>query len=177
MRHNTHMLFSFFMLLGIYELFPVLNRYDPFIYALVLALFGSIFPDIDHPRSLISRGYWSILSVAIQKTTRHRGWTHSLFGAGVFTGFILLILWYLKANPFLSFGFFLGYISHLISDSLNPTGVNWFWPKRRRYGIGIIRTGSVEERIFSLIIVFISAGLIYYDVAIGGGRILKYLNP
>ena len=163
------MLFSFFMILGIYELFPILNKYDPFIYALILALFGSIFPDIDHPRAYISRGYWSILSAAIRKTTGHRGWTHSLFGAGLFTGILLLILWYFKVSLFLAFGFFLGYLSHLISDSLNPTGVNWFWPKRKRYGIGLIRTGSRSEDLFAVIIIILTALLIYYEVLYGHG--------
>ncbi len=104
------MLFSLFMLIGFYELFPILNDYVPFIYGMILALFGSIFPDIDHPRSFISRGYWSVLSAVIRKTTGHRGWTHSLFGAGLFTGIFLIILWFFKANLFLVFGFFLGYI-------------------------------------------------------------------
>ena len=174
MRHNTHMLFSLFMLVGLYELFPILNHYDPFIYAMIFALFGSVFPDIDHPASFISRGYWSVLSTVIRKTTGHRGWTHSLFGAGLFTGILLLILWYFKASLFLAFGFFLGYISHLISDSLNPTGVNWLWPKRKRYSIGIIRTGSVGENIFMWIIVFAIAGLLYFDVVYNGGSLLKF---
>jgi len=174
MRHNTHMVFSLFMLVGIYELFPILNRYDPFVYALILALFGSVFPDIDHPRSLISRGYWSVLSTAIRKTTGHRGWTHSLFGAGLFTGILLLILWYFKASLFLALGFFLGYISHLISDSLNPTGVNWFWPKKKRYGIGLIRTGSKAEYIFATILALAVAGLFYYDFTFRGGSLFKF---
>ena len=171
------MLFSIFMLIGIYELFPELNHIVPFIYALFFALFGSIFPDIDHPRSYISRGYWSVLSAAIRKTTEHRGWTHSLFGVSLFTGILLLILWYFKASLFLAFGFFLGYLSHLISDSLNPTGVNWFWPKRKRYGIGLIRTGSIGEQIFLWILIFATAGLIYYDVVFRKGSLLGFHYP
>ena len=167
------MLFSLFVLAGLYELFPILNDYVPFIYAMILALIGSVFPDIDHPRSFISRGYWSVLSAVIRKTTGHRGWTHSLFGAGLFTGILLLILWYFKASLFLAFGFFLGYLSHLISDSLNPTGVNWLWPKKKRYGIGLIRTGSIGEEIFMWVLIFAVAGLIYYDIVYRGGSLLK----
>ena len=60
----------------------------------IAILIGGFFPDIDHPRSFISRGYWSVLSAVIRKTTGHRGWTHSLFGAGLFTGIFLIILWF-----------------------------------------------------------------------------------
>jgi len=162
------------MLTVIYELFPVLNRIDPFPYAVFLAIFGSLFPDIDHPRAYISRGYWSVLSTIVRKTTEHRGWTHSLFGAGLFTGILLIILWCLKVSLSLAFGFFIGYLSHLISDSLNPTGVNWLWPKKKRYGIGIIRTGSVRENIFMWIIIFAIVGLFYFDIVYNNGGLLKF---
>jgi len=174
MRHNTHILFSLLMLIGIYEIFPVLNRINPFPYAVFFAILGSLLPDIDHPRAFISRGYWSILSTLIRKTTEHRGWTHSLLGAGLFTGILLVILWYFKASLSLALGFFVGYISHLISDSFNPTGVNWLWPKRKRYKIGIIRTGSTGENIFMWIILFTIVGLLYYDIVYNSGCLLKY---
>ncbi len=173
MRHNTHIVFSLFFLFGLYELFPILNDIDPIVFAIPLAIIGALFPDIDHPHSFISRGYWSILSTIIRKTTTHRGWTHSLFGACFFTGILLIILWYFKVSLFLAFGFFLGYISHLISDSLNPTGVNWLWPKRKRYGIGLIRTGSTREEIFMWILIFVVIGLICYDIFYKGGSLLK----
>ena len=174
MRHNTHLIFSLLILFSLYELFPILKRVDPVAIAMFFAMLGSLFPDIDHPYSFISRGYWSVLSEVIRKTTTHRGWTHSLFGAGLFTSIFALMFWYFKLKLSFALWFFVGYISHLISDSLNPTGVNWLWPKKKRYGIGIIRTGSIEENIFMWILVFAVVGLICFDVMFRNGSIFGF---
>lgn len=174
MRHTTHIFFSIFILIIIYEIYPDLRDFVPFVYALIPAVFGALLPDIDHPRAFISQGYWSVISRVVRMTTGHRGWTHSLFGAGVFTFIFMLILWYAGVKLWYSFAFFIGYLSHLISDSLNPTKVKWLWPKQSRYGVGIIRTGSKEEDTFTWVIIFVVSGLIYLDIAYGRFILFKY---
>jgi membrane-bound metal-dependent hydrolase YbcI (DUF457 family) len=39
-----------------------------------------------------------------------------------------------------------GYIAHLIGDSMTETGVNWLWPHPRRYRIASIDTGKAVEK-------------------------------
>jgi membrane-bound metal-dependent hydrolase YbcI (DUF457 family) len=41
-----------------------------------------------------------------------------------------------------------GYLAHLLGDSMTEQGVNWLWPSPRRYRIASIDTGkSVEKRV------------------------------
>ena len=68
-----------------------------------------------------------------------------------------------------AFPFILGYISHLISDSLNPTGVNWLWPwNPEKIGIASIRTGSEEEMLFHNVLLFSEAGIIVFNTLYQG---------
>jgi membrane-bound metal-dependent hydrolase YbcI (DUF457 family) len=39
-----------------------------------------------------------------------------------------------------------GYLAHLIGDSMTESGVNWAWPSRRRYRIASIDTGKSVEK-------------------------------
>jgi len=128
MIHTTHILFAILMLL----LSPSISAE-----AVLFVAIGSLLPDIDHPSSYINRKSWKLFSLSL--ITTHRGWCHSLVGGAAFT--ILLALVGAAFYPFL-----LGYLSHLILDSLNPSGVAWFWPKKRRYAVGIVKTGSMAER-------------------------------
>lgn len=42
----------------------------------------------------------------------------------------------------------IGYLAHLVGDSLTERGVPWLWPSRRRYRVGSIDTGKkVEMRV------------------------------
>ncbi|AEA47811.1 metal-dependent hydrolase [Archaeoglobus veneficus] len=173
MRHTTHILFSIFIIVVIYELIPPLKSIVPFTYAIAIAPIGALFPDLDHPRSYISRGNWEFLSLAICKTTPHRGWTHSLVGATLFTASLVIFLWYFKASISYALIFFIGYMTHLLSDSLNPTGVNWFWPKRKKYKIDLVRTGSEGEERLQTLLIFGIAGLLVYDVLYNASSLLK----
>jgi len=145
---TTHAIFGVFLVTLLYEVFPAINTHIPFVNAAGIAAIASLIPDLDHPKGYLSRGNWSFISIAIRRTTMHRGWTHSLVGAMVFTLLSLIVFLQLNANPLYTFPFFLGYTSHLLSDSLNPTGVNWLWPwNRKKFRIASIRTGSKEEAI------------------------------
>jgi inner membrane protein len=174
MIHSTHMLFGVFLILALYEGIPSLKTYAPFVFAMIIAPFGALVPDLDHPKGYMSRGSWEVVSLAVRKTTTHRGWTHSLVGAVFFTVIAGVVFWYFKANLSYTIPFFIGYISHLISDSLNPTGVNWFWPKvKKKYKVGLIRTGSRRESIFQNGLSFGIAGIFIYDLFFNSGMLLK----
>ena len=48
--------------------------------------------------------------------------------------------------------FFLGFISHLAADSLNPTGIKWLQPFSKAKLKDGIRTGSAMEKLFFLMV-------------------------
>ncbi len=148
MIYTTHLLFAFLLSL-LFEKFlhlPVISSKS-----ILFVFLGSLLPDIDHPRSYINRDSWRVIWLSGIMGT-HRGWTHSIFGAFIFTFiFTLLLNQYILSFSCL-FSFFLGYMSHLISDSFNPSRVPWFWPKKRRYGLDIIKTGSLNETFFQFVL-------------------------
>jgi inner membrane protein len=111
------------------------------------AMLGSLLPDLDHPKSLISTLNPSIqfLSRHISRVVLHRGIFHTLFAAMmVFIAMTLLAL-YFDVSLLYPFFLFVGYISHLAADSLNPTGVRWLKPFRESSVSFRVRTGGVGE--------------------------------
>lgn len=152
------------------------------------AVVGSLLPDIDHTHSTISRLPMKLhrsfrrernlvllpvvvalaaLAVLVQAVSAvihhvfgHRTITHSLLGLAIFG-----VLGYVTTTslqwPWPVFaGFLVGCGSHLLADSLTPTGVPLLWPFRRTFqriqGIRIA-TGSKQEAIFSVLVLSITA--------------------
>ena len=158
MRYNTHILFAITFVLPLYKFFSEI----PLVSYLFIASFASLTPDLDHPKAFASRS--SFASKIIRFTTKHRGWTHSLFGLLLFSSAFVLVLHYIKLSVSYAIPFFLGYVSHLISDSLNPTGVMWFWPNKRWLGVGLISTGSKREKLFRLILIVALIFTLYFSI-------------
>jgi|TARA_B100001971_G_scaffold169622_1_gene161466 inner membrane protein len=112
-------------------------------------LFGSIFPDIDHPRGMVSQfNILKVVSGALQRVVTHRGFTHGIPASLLFLGISIQITSFLELDIFVALGFFVGYILHLAADSLNPTGIKWFQPFHNGKIRWRISTGSLSERIF-----------------------------
>lgn len=113
------------------------NPADP--QALAAAALGSLLPDIDHPGSWAGRKL-KIISVPLSAVVGHRGVTHSA----------LAVLGCLAALMGMGLGWgaapiAIGYLSHLMADSLTPSGVPFLWPSRRRFTLGLCETGSAME--------------------------------
>ena len=90
---------------------------------------------------------------------KHRGITHS-FIALVVLGFITKAAYPNILTPVL-----IGYGSHLILDTLTPMGIPWLWPKKTKYKIPIIRTGSIGERMIRYTVMFLLILLAIKEVA------------
>lgn len=132
----------------------------------VFSLLGSTFPDIDQKQSTSGRRFfllswfirfWSFIGRklhidTISKATDHRGITHSL----IIPVFIYTIYYFLSQKfnfyhsiDFMVNGFFLGILTHLITDMLNPTGIPLFAPfSYIKFNIAKIKTGSSQENFF-----------------------------
>ncbi|MBO1075299.1 metal-dependent hydrolase [Roseomonas marmotae] len=105
-----------------------------------LAVFGSLLPDIDHPKSWVGKRVWPI-SLICGRIFGHRGMTHSLIAI---SGCIALLL-----SEQLSVAFtaplVVGYLSHLAADLLTPGGLRLAWPLRGVWSLPLCRTGSPFE--------------------------------
>lgn len=135
---------------------PLLVSTDSLALGNVIALgLGSVFPDIDNPKSYIgsrSRG----ISDGIGKLFGHRGMAHSLIGAFIFLVLCRFILSSLHLPMAWSDWFFIGFIAHLIEDSFSRTGVAWLQPiynKRIQFGFKKIyySTGGIVETVLFIL--------------------------
>ena len=137
MQKYTHLLFAllFFLLLNQYFHFPL--------YLAVFAFIGAAIPDLD---------------LKIRKM--HRKIFHNLW----FLVIVIFVL--LEAAVFdqkVAIVFSLGFISHLVADSLTHMGIMPLWPIKIPKFNGPFRTGGLGEfgiLIGLIIVVFIVAGFI-----------------
>ena len=120
---------------------------------IIAIVIGSLLPDIDHPNGTIRQmmDLPKFLRQTVSEIIPHRGPTHiwaaTLFslltlGLAAWTGNLILV------SLATGLAMFIGYISHLILDSLNPTGVKWLKPWKDLKLHGFIRTGSSGEEYF-----------------------------
>ncbi|NPE26379.1 metal-dependent hydrolase [Methanococcoides sp. SA1] len=144
MLFRTHVLFgviSFFILDLVLEM-PV--------YVLIGVLVGSVFVDLDCLKSKVGRRFW-FLSFWF----RHRGFLHSLIGALIFSSVVgLFDLW-------IGFGFFVGYVSHLVLDCLTWMGVRLFWPFDFKVR-GFVRSGDWVEDVLFVLFLFSDIVFVVY---------------
>lgn len=124
---------------------------------------GSVFPDIDHPKSFIgnrSKGVSHGLSMVLG----HRGLAHSIAGAAFFLFIVRTLFSFFQLPPEWADWFVVGYLAHLVEDSFSKTGVAWFQPlnnKRLQFGFKKVyyRTGKLTETILFLLA---CGGILYH---------------
>ena len=169
----THTVFGVSLTLFVLAIFGITESLHWSI--VLIAAIGSIFPDIDMPRSTIGRAFY-VISKPIERKWGHRSVTHSLLGTLIATVlFSTLLLSLLLLNTWLPkffslfmdhsmsplpiqsghplrwiCAFSLGYWSHVILDMFTPRGVQLFWPNSGRDVIPgnakyRIKTGSKGE--------------------------------
>ena len=89
----------------------------------------------------------------------HRELLHNVFALLLFA-----LLVFSSAGAVASLFFVAGFLSHLALDMLTPAGVALFWPvSDQRYGVGLIRTGSVCDGVVGLLFAVVAlhfAGLL-----------------
>lgn len=135
MNKTTHLLGALLGALLVVLYFPPPNIFI-FIFSVSLATY---IVDIDTTKSTLGRKILP-LSWILELFTKHRGIVHSVW--------IPLIL-YLPIKQFsvnAAYGFSLGYVIHLILDSLTVQGITPFYPLKNRIK-GPFRTGSWSEHV------------------------------
>lgn len=119
---------------------PYVNYKWVFVPVLLIA---AMIPDIDSGGSKIGH---KLYLRPLQWFIKHRGLIHS-FTFCIFVSILLALI-----IPILAFPFFLGYASHLFSDSFTLEGIQPFWPARI-ISNGLVRTGGKME--YSVFVVFV----------------------
>ena len=144
-----------------------------------LCVAGSLLPDIDSPGSMAGRlvpgSSWGRtgraavglglclaglsersaalagagLVLAAAGFLGHRGFTHSLAGLACAAA----LAWQLLGPAWWAFA--LGWLVHLGADAFTPWGVPVLWPSPKRFGVAVVRTGSLPDRLLG----FLALGL------------------
>jgi len=124
MRTPTHVSFGVLFILGIGLLVGISINWSIAIFAII----GALLPDIDTPQSILGR-FLRPMSAYIERKFGHRQATHSLL-AVLILGLITIPL--ICVNLFCWIALFSGYLSHLLIDSVNKSGVPLFYPSSIR---------------------------------------------
>lgn len=129
------------------------------------AAVGGLLPDLDHPKSALGRRL-RLISLPLSAVVGHRGITHSLLAVSALLGLLI----YATSAPFLGrwdgliSPLIIGYLSHILGDSMTPSGVPLLWPHKRRFSFNLFKTWSWQETAFVGLLTF--AMLIFGGVAV-----------
>lgn len=135
MMFKTHIVIALLISLLIFPLFS-LNKGI----FLLIFIFAALFPDIDSSTSFVGKRI-----KLIGWLFKHRGIFHSFFMAILLSG---LIYFYNKTYALV---FFLGYITHLITDMLNYSGIALFSPLSSFKIKGFMKVNGIAEKIIFVI--------------------------
>jgi len=115
-------------------------------------MLGSLLPDIDADGSTITR-------ILPKIPIEHRTITHSFLALVAMTVVAAIF------SRYFALGMFFGYLSHLLLDSLNPTGVPFFYPfNRLKKSFARIRTGGWIDNLIFLVFLFIDVFVIFKKI-------------
>lgn len=120
------------------------------------ASIGSLMPDLDHPKSKLSRKA-KVASTLISSTMGHRGWTHTLLAYFLVTFISILIVSQIETSTnllyFGAIGLSIGYLSHLILDAFTDSGIPAFKPiTEKRLRFASFKTGHADPGVQFLLI-------------------------
>ncbi|HLC58244.1 MAG TPA: metal-dependent hydrolase [Candidatus Nanoarchaeia archaeon] len=150
MMYKTHLALGF--LIGILTS-EFLGGSHPIIYIILVTFFSSL-PDIDHPKSKIGRKF-PFISWPINLIFSHRGFFHS-----VFPPIILLIVFKYFNLDIIAYPIAVGYIAHLLGDTITKEGITFFHPVSKFRLRGPMRTGRFLEHIIMGLILVVDVILI-----------------
>ena len=129
-------------------------------YAIPAAVVGSTFPDIDLK-------FADLIPAKGKKKTlwrTHRGITHHPF---VVLALFLLWVYLSTAYPQYKFywdylyGFWVGYLSHLVLDAFTKLGIPVGFGYYPRFSLKLMKTGGVGEKVFFAVLVLLFIGIVY----------------
>jgi membrane-bound metal-dependent hydrolase YbcI (DUF457 family) len=141
MLFRTHLVFGILVFFLLNYLLLIPNKVLFFIFVII----GAIVVDIDLKNSKVGK---NLFFRPFQFFIKHRGMVHSLI-FGIIIGVLIA-----SVNQWAGFGFFAGFMSHLFLDFLTASGIEFFWPWKKKIGLGI-KTGGIIEEIFFVLVLLI----------------------
>lgn len=151
MLGRTHLAIGILLALLLAPFIPIPSL---LVFVLLVAI-GALLPDIDHESSTVNK--ICPVTKIIPMFFKHRGFFHSIFPPA-----ILLGLFWSFGELFAGLSLSLGYVSHLLSDSLTRMGVNFLYPLSLWRMQGPLETGRLTETIiFFVVLVLIVVKLVY----------------
>ena len=147
---KTHLAFSILVALLILIFFDIPNK---IIFIFLIAV-SSSFPDIDSDKSKIGRKL-PLISKIINLIFGHRKFFHS-----VFIPLILFLALY-TIGFYISLAIFIGYLTHLLGDSITNEGIMPFYPLSKFNISGLLKTNSILEFLLFLTFSSLSLFLLY----------------
>ncbi len=146
MMYKTHLAFALLVsLLLVYSM-----NLESKLFFVILVLISSFIPDIDNTNSKIGRKF-KTSSFILNKIFSHRGFFHSL----LFPLIIYFTLAFIIELKEMALAIFLGISSHLLLDMLTIDGISLFSPFSTKRIKGFIRTNSLTEKIFFVILLLL----------------------
>ena len=129
-------------------------------YAVPLAVVGAFFPDID----LKFTYYIPPKGVRTTLWNTHRGITHHPIIV-----LALFVLWVFLEKTYPQWGFYwdflygfnVGYLSHLVLDTLTHKGIPVGFGYHPRFSFRLMKTGGIGEKIVLVLLIAAFGGLIY----------------
>lgn len=152
MRFRTHIVFSLFLGLLIIKFINIKNQ----ILFLFIILFSSILPDIDEKTSTISKKIkW--LARPINFLFKHRGFFHSLY-----IPILISIIFIIFKQYLLALAILIGYLSHLILDSLTKSGIKPLNPIIKLKFKGKTKTGGLFDNILFISLLILDFAMMLF---------------
>ncbi len=149
MLFRTHLTFGIF----IYLLF--FSYLENPILTLIGILIGIVIVDLDSKNSMVGKKWYFR---PIQWFTKHRKIFHTVFFGTIITG-VLAVL-----NIEIGFGFFVGFISHLILDSMTIRGISPLYPLTKRKISGFVKSGGTAEDIIFVLLFLTNIVLFFVNI-------------
>ena len=167
---GTHLIFGLYATLGLAALFAL--KFNVFV-GLFTAL-GAVLPDVDVATSWVGRAA-PPLSKFLERRFGHRTFTHSLLGWAI-AGLVFLPIFFWRREVY--GGFLIGYVSHIILDCVNKTGVGIFFPLEvrgvvpGRDDLRIQVRSTAEFILMGIFLTLLAVNVYIYSV----GGVTKYLH-
>jgi inner membrane protein len=148
MLFKTHIVFSLavYFLLNYFIAMPI--------YTLIFVMLATAFVDIDIKNSKAGNRWYLR---PFQFFTKHRGMLHSLI-----VGLILSLV-IAAVNHWAGFGFFVGYLSHLLIDCFTKSGVALFWPFGWKIN-GFVKSGRIVEDVIFVLLLLGDIAWIFFRI-------------
>ncbi|MBU0461327.1 MAG: metal-dependent hydrolase [Nanoarchaeota archaeon] len=140
----THLVFGFLTALFAVQFIHPHNQ----VLFVILIVFASLLPDLDHPKSKLGRK-----TKIFAWLFEHRGFMHSIYAVII----IFMVSKLIFGDQIYVWALPIGYLSHLVADSMSKEGIMFFHPLSKARIRGMIKTGSSLEYVLLIVLFVLSA--------------------